>query len=116
MECQIPEKPQLSRIYRVDTGVSRDNDEPMLLHIKTVQQENQFLYSRTPQILKIDKNGNFFIIKSKIRHARCHSPRPKYEEYASQIPALRLDNSYYQQKYLKYKNKYLQLKQIINTP
>jgi hypothetical protein len=68
------------------------------------------------KILKIDKDGNFFIIKAKIKHARCHSPRPKYEEYASQIPALRLDNSYYQQKYLKYKNKYLQLKQILNTP
>jgi hypothetical protein len=125
MECQIPEQPQLSRIYRVDTGVSRDNDDEIVSdnrylphiihsHIKTVKQENQFLYSRTPQILKINEDGKFFIIKSTIGHTRRQFPRPNYEEHASKIPELQLENSYYNKKYLKYKNKYLQLKQIIN--
>jgi hypothetical protein len=128
MECQIPEQPQLSRLYRVDTGVSRDNDDPnvsdnrylpkiIYSHITTVQQENQFLYSRTPQILKINEDGKFFIIKSKMIHTRRHLPRPNYEEHALKIPELQLDiekNKHYEQKYLKYKNKYLQLKQIIN--
>jgi len=130
MECQIPEQPQLSRLYRVDTGVSRDNDDPnvsdnrylletkiIYSHIRTVKEENQFLYSRTPQILKINEDGKFFIIKSKMIHTRRHLPRPNYEEHALKIPELQLDiekNKHYEQKYLKYKNKYLQLKQIIN--
>ena len=127
MECQIPEQPSLSRIYRVDTGVSRDNDDHIVSdyrfpphissinsYIKTVKDENQYLYSRTPQILKINKTKQFFIIKSKMRNTRIHLPRPNYDEHVSKMPELQFTNPYYKQKYLKYKDKYLQLKQMIN--
>ena len=52
-----------------------------------------------------------------MRNTRIHLPRPNYEMHALKIPQLQLytkDHNYYEQKYLKYKNKYLQLKQMIN--
>ena len=107
--------------------MSRDNDDHIVSdyrfpphissinsYIKTVKDENQYLYSRTPQILKINKTKQFFIIKSKMRNTRIHLPRPNYDEHVSKMPELQFTNPYYKQKYLKYKDKYLQLKQMIN--
>jgi hypothetical protein len=118
MECQIPDT-SLNRLYRVDVGSSRGFDDvsnkkgtwaPL-----TLEAENRFLYSKTPQILEINIDGTINIIKSKMRNTRIHLPRPNYEKHALKIPQLQLytkDHNYYEQKYLKYKNKYLQLKQL----
>jgi len=51
-----------------------------------------------------------------MRNTRIHLPRPKYEIHTRSIPDLDIHTSpiqaHYLKKYLKYKNKYLQLKQI----
>ena len=112
MECQ-------QRLYRVDVGLSRGFDDGYFYpnFPLSLENENRFLYSKTPQILEINTDGTINIIKSKMRNTRIHLPRPEYERKASEIPELNLytkDHNYYEQKYLKYKNKYLQLKQIIN--
>ena len=120
MECQIPTK-SIHRLYRVDVGSSRGFDDPYLDPAfpfpLSLENENRFLYSKTPQILEINTDGTINIIKSKMRNTRIHLQRPKYEQRASEIPELNLytkDHKYYEQKYLKYKDKYLQLKQMIN--
>jgi hypothetical protein len=86
---------------------------------KNLEEENQSLYSKTPQILIINKDGTFEIAKSKMRNTRIHLPREEYEQYIVDKNIEELDyntqsHSFYKQKYLKYKNKYVQLKQMIN--
>jgi hypothetical protein len=82
----------------------------------TIEEENQYLYSRTPQILEINVDGSINIIKSKMRNTRIHLPRDGYEQHAKTISDLDIHTNpiqdHYLKKYLKYKNKYLQLKQI----
>jgi hypothetical protein len=79
---------------------------------------NQYVYnekiqygSRTPQVLEFSgyKLQTVRIIRSTIKNTRINQFRTAYECYAKNIPALNLDNPYYK-KYLKYKNKYLDLK------
>jgi hypothetical protein len=113
LECLIPNT-QLNRVYRVDIGSSRgfDNYDD---YPTTLEKENQIFYSKTPQILEINADGKIYIIKSKMRNTRIHLPRPEYE---ATIKDTELDinttaHGYYKYKYLKYKNKYLQLKQIL---
>ena len=132
MECQIP-KTNLHRLHRVDIGMSRgmdaytrwnslDKTSPYWREYnfpKNLEEENQFLYSKTPQILIINKDGTFEIAKSKMRNTRIHLPREEYEQYIVDKNIEELDyntqsHSFYKQKYLKYKNKYVQLKQMIN--
>jgi hypothetical protein len=120
MECLIPET-TVNRVYRVDIGSSRGFDYYNKLlqfpspinYPRTVEDENKFLYSKTPQILEINTDGSINIIKSKMRNTRIHLPRPEYEQYITDIDELNIakDHKYYKYKYLKYKNKYLQLKQ-----
>jgi hypothetical protein len=114
MECLIPNT-NLNRVYRVDIGSSRGLDGYNSLLINTIENENKYLYSKTPQILEINIDGSINIIKSKIRNTRIHQPRPAYEEHAKTIDELNIHTipvqNHYLQKYLKYKNKYLQLKQ-----
>jgi hypothetical protein len=120
MECLIPET-TVNRVYRVDIGSSRGFDyynkllqSPSPINFpRTVEDENKFLYSKTPQILEINTDGSINIIKSKMRNTRIHLPRPEYEQYITDIDELNIakDHKYYKYKYLKYKNKYLQLKQ-----
>lgn len=120
MECLIP-KTTVNRVYRVDIGSSRGfdyynkNRNPFPINYpRTVEEENQFLYSKTPQILEINTDGSINIIKSKMRNTRIHLPRLAYEKSIKDIDELNInkDHDYYKYKYLKYKNKYLQLKQI----
>ena len=132
MECQIP-KTNLHRLHRVDIGMSRgmdaytrwnslDKTSPYWREYnfpKNLEEENQSLYSKTPQILIINKDGTFEIAKSKMRNTRIHLPREEYEQYIVDKNIEELDyntqsHSFYKQKYLKYKNKYVQLKQMIN--
>ena len=122
MECLIPDT-TVNRVYRVDIGSSRGFDYynkliqfPFPINYPiTVEDENQFLYSKTPQILEINTDGRINIIKSKMRNTRIHLPRPDYEQSIKTIPELDIDtdHEYYKYKYFKYKNKYLQLKYVI---
>ena len=127
MECKIKDKdidkqkyPKLEKydlyqLYRVDIGSSRGQDLSYR-YITDPKTENEFIYSKTPQILEIDIDGTVKIIKSKMKNTRIHLPRYNYEKRIidNDIKELNLSNNKtYQQKYLKYKNKYLQLKQII---
>ena len=118
MECLIPDT-KLNRIYRIDIGSSRGFDAfPNNKYPETIEKENQYLYSKTPQILEINIDGNINIIKSKMRNTRIHLPREDYEKFiknknlnelnihANPIP------HHYLKKYLKYKNKYFKLKKI----
>jgi hypothetical protein len=81
----------------------------------SIEEENRFLYSKTPQVLEINVDGSINIIKSKMRNTRVHLPRDVYEQHAKTIPELDIQTNpiqdHYLKKYLKYKNKYLQLKQ-----
>ena len=121
MECLIPST-NLNRVYRIDVGSSRGFDilprDPTgnKINIGTLEHENKYLYSKTPQILEINTDGSINIIKSKMRNTRIHLPRPNYELHARSIPELDIHTNpiqdHYKQKYLKYKNKYLQLKKL----
>ena len=51
-----------------------------------------------------------------MRNTRIHLPRPTYEQHTRSIPELNINtdlHEYYKKKYLKYKYKYLQLKNLI---
>jgi len=125
MECLIPGT-NLNRLYRIDVGSSRGVDDYNITddigvrHIpgrinypETVEDENKWLYSRTPQILELLPDSSINIVKSKINNTRRHLQRPAYELHAQQFKELNIDdpeNKHYLNKYLKYKNKYLKLK------
>ena len=72
-------------VYHVDIGSARSFDNKYDL-ITDINSENKFLFSKTPQILLIDKdcddnyNDILFIIKSKMKNTRIHLPRPNYEQ------------------------------------
>jgi hypothetical protein len=112
----------LHSLYRIDIASSRGFDQYPILNRDNksylilptnIEQENKYLYSKTPQILEIKSSGEINIIKSKMKNTRIHLPRMNYESIANNIDVLKLDNKEsYHQKYLKYKNKYLLLKQI----
>jgi hypothetical protein len=119
MECLIPNTQNLHHLYRVDVGMSRGFDlYPTDGYPKNIEDENKYLYSKTPQILIVNKDGTVEIAKSTMKNTRIHLPRPNYENHIStndDLNDLKLDkkeNAYYRQKYLKYKNKYLKLKQL----
>jgi hypothetical protein len=116
MECLIPNT-KLNRLYRIDVGSSRGFDIYDKMLPQTLEDENKFLYSKTPQILEINTDGSVNIIKSKMRNTRIHLPRPTYEQHAKFISELNIHTNpiqnHYKQKYIKYKNKYLQLKKKI---
>ena len=117
MECLIPNT-NLNRVYRIDVGSSRGFDQYPSGLPTTIEDENKYLYSKTPQILEINTDGSINIIKSKMRNTRIHQQRPSYEQHARSIPELNIHTNpiqdHYRKKYLKYKNKYLQLKNFFN--
>jgi len=108
-------------IFKVDIGASRGFDnykdyENIFDSPNQLLDEKRFLYSRTPQVLKI-KNNVEQIIKSTIKNTRIHQPRYYYEDtinYNESLNKLQLNSGNYLKKYLKYKNKYLQLKKLYN--
>jgi hypothetical protein len=117
-------------IYRVDVGSSREFDDSYDFIINkrleldsqiAIERENKYLFSKTPQILAINRKGNqdiITIIKSKMRNTRIHLPRPQYEQSIisntqkpnTNLKNLLLSDPHYDLKYLKYKKKYLELK------
>ena len=119
-------------VYRVDVGSSREMDLNQSFILQNdgegvISKENKFLYSKTPQILEIIKEGGrdiIRIIKSKMKNTRIHLPRPEYEAIInvknsenfriSPYKSLDLSDGHYQYiKYLKYKKKYFELKNIL---
>ena len=121
-------------IYKVDIGSSRGFDQPaiqgqLLLpdynNGKTYSLEmyKKLVHSRTPQVLVIS-NRNIKIIKSSIINTRIHQYRYNLENDISRTPDDNVLNVFnkgenkcikegpltYYKKYLKYKNKYLALK------
>ena len=108
------------KLFRVDIGSSRgfDNENHynnIFSSTNKLDAEKQFIYSRTPQVLKI-KNNVEQIIKSTIKNTRIHQPRYHYESEIINNPydELKLDSGNYLKKYLKYKKKYLELKKLYN--
>jgi hypothetical protein len=112
-------------IYQVDISSSRGFDlyeyyqkiSNSETEIESINNENKYLFSRTPQILLIEqKEGVDFvtIIKSKMKNARIHLPRPNYEFLIKNNKHLSLVTGKYDLKYKKYKNKYLELKNKIS--
>jgi len=101
-------------IYRVDVGASRAFDGGMhLSNLTDRNSEKKILLSRSPQVLEIYNNDrDIRIIRSKIGNTRRNQPRYNYERHANSKDDLNLSDPYYREKYLKYKNKYLKLKQI----
>jgi hypothetical protein len=114
MQCSKPKKNNKTDffVYHVDIGSSRGFDSKYSL-IQNIQDENRHLFSRTPQILSIDQNENITIIKSKMKNTRIHLPRHHYEEMIKGKPELSLSSTNYDKKYRKYKQKYLELKNIM---
>lgn len=121
MSCPINEGNTLHRVYRIDVGSSRSFDNTAVNNRiinhdgqNFASKERSYLFSRTPQVLKLtDNTAN--IIRSKIRNTRIHQPRYNYNQMVSSIPELDIHNPanlHYRNKYLKYKQKYLKLKNI----
>jgi hypothetical protein len=132
----------LRYIYKVDVGSMRGWDYP-LVHLPKLSPPNPLKYdinkidiefaSRSPQVLEIIGNNDIRIIRSKVSNTRIHQPRFEFEEsisssindsnrkYAELIkykrhhpdeflpPALRKHHN----KYLKYKQKYIELKKLL---
>jgi hypothetical protein len=121
MECKIEDehkntklqKYDLYQLYRIDIGSSRGQDSKPYKYITNTDEENLYLYSKTPQVLEINTDGTVKIKKSTIGNTRRYLRRPNYEALIKDIDELKLTHQNYNKKYLKYKNKYLQLKQII---
>lgn len=127
MECKNSHN-DFNKIYRIDIGSSRGYDyfreyngkiyDNYSNIVNNPEIENKLLYSKTPQVLIFNTDNTVDIVKSKIKNTRIHLPRPLYENIVNKYDALNInnpDNENYKKKYLKYKNKYLQLKQLNNS-
>ena len=122
------------KVYKVDVGSSRGFDEMQsfdwILKNNSNLAEKNALFARTPQIILFEGN-NVSIIKSQMKNTRIHQHREIYEKmiadkydetnpdgtpkYPFDKQELNLNNSkYYKEKYLKYKQKYIQLKKSHN--
>ena len=144
MKCPITDGTDSYQVYRIDSASGRGNDfttGTTTGHVRNKTGENTHFYSKTPQVLLITRTGEFgamkdivTIIKSTMLNTRIHLPRPLYEKFIdtysstySDIKELQLTSpNYYPStqiptpvssymKYLKYKNKYLQLTYIIKN-
>lgn len=124
MQCPKPKNVNYTDfyIYQVDISSSRGFDsydyykEISSSESESINNENKYLFSKTPQILSIEQKDSVdfvTIIKSKMKNTRIHLPRPNYEEMIKGISSLKLDSDNYDKKYRKYKLKYLNLKKNI---
>lgn len=125
MECEMASLTSTStpthKIFKVDIGSSRSFDsikdyDKIVNSLDPNNKEHQYHYSRTPQVLEIFNNVEK-IIKSTISNTRIHQPRYTFEKLiddtvkrGEMAKKLKLDSDNYKTKYLKYKQKYLNLK------
>jgi hypothetical protein len=89
----------IPNVYRLDVGMSRGAANDL------DRNDDEYIYSRTPQVIKINYIDNIpkvSIIKSSIENTRIHIP-----DYNK--PNIHTN---FKIKYLKYKNKYLNLKKL----
>jgi len=108
MECEKTQELNNHYVYHVDIGSSRSFDNNIYFMPRNKRDEKIEFHSRSPQIMEIYNNDtNVRIVRSTIKNTRIHLPRTAYETHASSIPDLDLATY---NKYLKYKKKYLQLK------
>lgn len=136
MQCPIKDKLPDYYIYHIDISSSRGFDKDYYYeNIASsesdndfINNENKYLFSKTPQILWITECDEVMIIKSKMKNTRIHLPRPNYEKIIKSHTSLNIsgpnyDNKYllynkhnmnliYFKKYLLYKQKYMQLKKL----
>jgi hypothetical protein len=124
--------------FPVETISKRGRDYPEARMPVLDQNVKLELGSRTPQVLEIIGQNDIRIIRSTILNTRIHQPRPAWEAVlngtvnklnipaAPAAPAPYVDedgNPYlpglaggsYKEKYLKYKNKYIELKKKMNN-
>jgi hypothetical protein len=83
-------------IFRIDVGMSRG--------FNLMDYNEDFILSRTPQVLKIDytdKNPEMSVIKSVLKNTLIHAPR--------------ISENPYKNRYKKYKLKYMKLKKKVNN-
>jgi len=80
-------------IFRIDVGMSRG--------FNTKKYSDEYAYSRTPQVLKIEYPNKMSIIKSSLKNTLIHIKD--------------LDVNPYMKKYNKYKSKYYLLKKIMDN-
>ena len=93
---QCPKANRDNYVYHIDSGSSRGFDQGYA-HVRTIQTENQYLFSKTPSILLIDNStgeDRINIIKSKMRNTRIHLPRPNYETMVRRFNDLNYNNPY----------------------
>jgi|SaaInlStandDraft_7_1057024.scaffolds.fasta_scaffold00660_2 hypothetical protein len=129
MECPINEFGTGNKIFKVDTGSSRAFDQigeingllgsSTRIGSSTSREiEQKQFFSRTPSLLQIISDNDQHIIKSTMKNTRIHQPRYSYEKKIKDNPLIlkeidmreTTNNDYYKKKYLKYKQKYIDLK------
>jgi hypothetical protein len=101
-------------IYKVDIGTSRGFDQAAMYHPQNKHLIKPFFGSRVPQVLEII-NNNTKIIKSTFTNTRMFQHRPQLEALINTYPEVKdsLQFGGYKHKYMKYKLKYLKLKNNI---
>lgn len=126
MQCP---KPKINNytdfyVYHIDVSSSRGFDKTSYYdkisssESDSINNENRYLFSKTPQVLCIEILDNLdfvTIIKSKMKNTRKELKRPNYEYKIKNFTSLKLDSGNYDKKYKKYKDKYIKLKKILIT-
>jgi hypothetical protein len=130
MECPEIQEPN-HKIYKVDVGVSRGFDMEEIDEISNVynliiddRTMKKYFMSRVPQVLEF-KDNDVKIIRSTVKNMRINQFREKFEKIIEKkikegnlSEDLSIDKiqygGYYKQKYLKYKKKYINLKNLMN--
>ena len=107
-------------IYKVDVGASRGFDQTPMYTIPDHTTLKTYFLTRVPQVIEFS-NNNVRIIRSTLKNTRIHQYRDTLErgiEYSISTGKLgddfriaNLTYGGYKEKYLKYKSKYLGLKQ-----
>jgi len=122
MQCPKPKIKDYTDfyVYHIDISSSRGFDKFNYYEIissssesESINNENRYLYSKTPQVLCIEIIDNLdfvTIIKSKMKNTRKELKRPNYEKMIKNFTSLKLDSGNYDKKYKKYKDKYIKLK------
>jgi len=106
-------------IYKVDVGSTRAFDNTAEEYVSFIDNNlPNNIAQRTPQVLEITNDNNIKIIRSTVLNTRIHQPRQKLEELLKEqnhrhkliIPVIIPTQVSIHAKYLKYKNKYIELK------
>ena len=126
MECPI-NGTNHHRIMRVDVNTSRSLDSTQVNNVllnPSPQQDvansfkdklKQFYYSRTPTVLSITSDDKITIIKSSMKNTFSKQSRQTLNNIINAYKTQHPDIDIYENKYLKYKKKYLQKKIMLKN-